>query len=404
VKLLYVNHTGQVSGGERSLLAILQGVSAAATPLVACPDGPLADALANMGIDHVGIPATDGSLKLHPRHTTCALWRMTRGALAVRSIAREHRISLIHANSIRAGIFCTLAARLGAPPTVVHVRDRLPASRVSSMSLRLLGHADALVANSRYTAASLDEAGVTQAARVLANPVDLLRFAPERVDRRAARLRLGLARDDFVAVMVAQITPWKGQEEAIRAIAEVRTRHPQAKLLLAGSAKFVSKATRYDNRAYLASLERLVAELGLSDSVRFLGECEDVPAIMRASDVLLVPSWEEPFGRSVVEAMAMGLPVVATTIGGPAEVITDGHDGLLVEPRQPELWAGAITRLLESRSFRDRLAANGRLYAQAFSIDAHTRALLHLYDDVLGTSGGRRVSSLDSVPAVEAAA
>jgi glycosyltransferase involved in cell wall biosynthesis len=389
VKVLYVNHTEHVSGAERSLLEVLRGVSPSVTPLVASPDGPLARLVIGAGIEHVVIPGTDGSLRLHPRHTPAALLAMGRAALAVRRLARENHVELVHANSIRAGLITVLARRLGAPPTIVHLRDRLPDSRAARLTLRAIAHADGLIANSRYTARSLDEAGAAHQARVLGNPVDLVRFDPDRVDHGAARAALELAASDFVVAVLAQITPWKGQEEAIRAVARVRDRHPDVKLLLVGTAKFVSRATRYDNRAYLQKLHDLVTKLDLQGDVRFVGEREDIPAVLAATDTLLVPSWEEPFGRTVVEAMAMRVPVVATNVGGPAEVITDGHDGLLLAPRKPQAWAEAIASLIERPELRERLRENGWTRSRAFSVQSHAAALLDIYMDVLERRTGR---------------
>jgi L-malate glycosyltransferase len=402
MKVLYVNHTGQVSGGEKSLLELLRGVAPAVSPLVACPDGPLVDALAEIGVPRVSIPGTDGSLKLHPRHTAAAVYGIGRGALAVRTAARRHAVDVVHANSIRAGLFATLAAERSGPPTVVHLRDRLPSSRVSTLTLRAIGRADLLIANSRYTAVSLDEAGVTRTRRVIGNPVDLDRFDPDKVDRFAARNSLGLKHSDFVATVLAQITPWKGQEEAIRSIARVRERHPDTKLLLVGSAKFLSKATRYDNAAYLEKLHRLVNELELGDHVQFLGERDDVPAVLRATDTVLVPSWEEPFGRSVIEAMAMRVPVIATNVGGPAEVIADRKNGLLLAPRAPDNWARAISNLIESPALYARIARNGRLRARAFGVDAHAEELRSVYLHVTGRRSAAPVSP-EVVPALPAA-
>ena len=383
MKVLYVNHTGQMSGGEHSLLALVRGASPAVTPIVACPDGPLVDALRDVGVPRVSIPGIDASLKLHPRHTTLALSDIARSVRAVRAAARRHDVSLVHANSIRAGLLPTMIADRHRPPTIVHLRDRLPASRISTLTLRVISRADLLIANSHYTAASLDEAGVTCVRRVIGNPVDLDRFDPDRIDRSDARAALDVAEGDYVASVLAQITPWKGQEEAILAIARVREEHPNVKLLLVGSAKFVSKTTRYDNRAYLDNLRRLVERLRLQDHVRFLGECDDVPSLLRATDALLIPSWEEPFGRSMIEAMAMGVPVIATTVGGPAEVITQRRDGMLVPPRKPEAWARAIKNLIKSPVLRARLARNGRLRARAFAVEAHVEELRREYLQVL---------------------
>ncbi len=401
MKVLYVNHTGQVSGGEKSLLEVVRGASPLVSPIVACPDGPLVDALRDVGVPRVSIPGIDASLKLHPRHTTFALSDIARGARAVRAAARRHGVSIVHANSIRAGLLPTVIADRHRPPTIVHLRDRLPASRLSTLTLRVISRADLLIANSRYTAASLDEAGVTCTRRVVGNPVDLDRFDPDRIDRSSARAALGVADCDYVALVLGQITPWKGQEEAIRAIACVREQHPNVKLLLAGSAKFVSKATRYDNRAYLDELHRLVGELHLRDDVRFLGECDDVPALLRATDTLLIPSWEEPFGRSMIEAMAMRVPVIATTVGGPAEVITERRDGVLVPPREPEAWAWAIENLIKSPALQARLARNGRLRARAYAVDAHVEELRSVYVQVINRrDGGGKPAAGVAAPAV----
>lgn len=390
VKVLYVNHTGQVSGGEKSLLELVRRASPRVSPIVACPDGPLVDALRDIAVPRVSIPGMDASLKLHPLHTTFALSDIARSARAVRAAARRHDVSVVHANSTRAGLLATLIVGRHRPPTIVHLRDRLPRSRISTFALRAISRADLVVANSHYTAASLDEAGVTCACRVIGNPVDLHRFDPNRIDRHGARAALGVADCDYVTLVLAQITPWKGQEEAIRAIARVREQHPNVRLLLGGSAKFVSRTTRYDNRAYLEGLRSLVEELDLLEHVRFLGECDDVPSLLRATDTLLIPSWEEPFGRSMIEAMAMRVPVIATTVGGPAEVITERRDGLLVPPRRPEVWARALNNLIETPALQARLARNGRLRAAAYAVDAHIEELWGVYVHVINKRYGHR--------------
>src|SRR4029077_15956433 len=106
-----------------------------------------------------------------------------------------------------------------------------------------------------------------------------------RAARAAAGAALGLPAGAAVLALIGQITPWKGQEEAVHVLARVRRSHPEAILLVVGETKFTARATRYDNRAYLERVRALVARLGLDDAVRFLGEREDVPAILRASDV-----------------------------------------------------------------------------------------------------------------------
>ena len=102
---------------------------------------------------------------------------------------------------------------------------------------------------------------------------------------------------------------------------------------------------------------------------------------MRALDVVLLPSWEEPFGRAVLEALALGVPVVATDVGGPREIITDGQEGLLRPPRDPRAWAQAIGVLAGDDQLRERMGGLGRRRVQqAFTLDQHVRSVVALYE------------------------
>jgi L-malate glycosyltransferase len=385
VRVLYVNHTGLVGGAERSLLSLLDSVAPEIETRLACPAGPLHEHAARRGHEVVAIAECAGSLKLHPVHTPIALGAMAAAAGGVLRTARRWRADVVHANSIRAGLIAEPVARVLRLPLVLHVRDCLPPSALTRRLQRSLAiRSAAVIAISRHVADAFDPQGVAPLLQVIDNPFDLARLDPGAIDRDEARSRLALGRDDWALAQIGQITPWKGQEEAIRALARIRRTHQSAVLLLVGEAKFVAAATRHDNRSYLRRLHGLVAELGLGSTVRFLGEREDVPEILRACDVALLPSWDEPFGRAVVEAMAIGTPIVATSVGGPAEIIRDGVDGLLVAPRRADLLATAICGLLEDSTRRDSIAAAGRgTAARRFGQDRHATAVTRLYREVL---------------------
>lgn len=388
MKVLYVNHTSQISGGERSLLTLLDALPAEVAAVAACPPGPLAEALRAARVSTHRLPGTSGSLRLHPWHTTRALAEMGRAALVLRRLAVRLGADLVHANTIRAGMVSALAARLGGPPVVVHVRDCLPAGRATELTRRLVANAACLISNSAYTAQCFGAERAGALSRVAHSPVDMSRFDPALITREAARARLGLAAETPVLAVVAQLTPWKAQDDAVRALARLKESQPDVRLLLVGSTKFVARATRYDNRGYLRSLEELIAQLGVGREVLLLGEREDVPEILRAVDVALVPSWEEPFGRTMVEAMAMEVPVVATEVGGPAEVIRHGEHGLLLPPRDPARWAAELGRLIEQPELRRRMGRAGRLHATAeFSAQRHAERVVAAYAEVLGDRG-----------------
>lgn len=393
MRVLYVNHTAVVSGGERSLLDLLAALPQSVEPLLATPPGTLAELAAERGIATTAITGTAGSLRVHPVHTPRAVAEMARAGLQVRRAARAHRAELVHANSIRAGIVLALA-RLGRTPTIVHVRDCLPAGRASTATLRLIGAtATVVLANSRYTAASVRARAPKARLRVVYNAVDLQRFDPQQIDRPQARARLGEpAASRLLLGVVAQLSPWKGQDTAIEALSLLCREGVDAHLMLVGSAKFVARSTRFDNEDYVARLRELIAADGLQDRVSWLGEREDVPQVMRALDVLLLPSWEEPFGRAVIEAMALGVPVVATDVGGPAEIVRDGREGYLVAPRRPSAWAQAIAKIASSADGGALMGRAGRERAAAlFTIVRHVRATLDAYERAIAENGGRPV-------------
>ena len=401
MRVLYVDSTSLVSGAQRSLLDLLAALDGRVVASVAAPPGPLLVAAGERGAETTVIRGTDVSFKLHPWHTSVALMSLGSAAAELLRAVHASRAQLIHANSVRGGLIAVPAAWLLRVPLVVHVRDVLPASRTSDLVRRvILRRADALVAISRYSARAFDPSASARRMEVIDNPIALARFDPRRLDRPRTRDELGIG-DEALLGVVGQLTPWKGQEDAIRALPQIRRVHPDAKLLVVGEAKFVAAATRFDNQAYAARLQAVVQQLGLQDAVRFLGEREDVAEIMHALDVCLVPSWEEPFGRTVVEAMAAATAVVATSVGGPAEIIDDGRTGLLVAPRSPDGLAASVLRLLEDDELRIAVARDAReAVIERFASGSHIDRVVRLYEDIAGAGRTRTalVASAEQSP------
>jgi L-malate glycosyltransferase len=390
MRVLYVNHTATVGGGEHSLVELLSGLPDDVSPTLACPEGDLARVARRLGTPVTTIAEATPSFRVDPIQTSRGLANLGRAAIAVRRAARRAHADLVHANSVRAGLIAAPFSRLGGPPLVVHVRDCLPSGAAAELTRRVIGVEAAIVlANSRYTAASFAPNGSRVTVRTVYNSVDLAVFDPALVNRAEARARIGLEPRAAALGVVAQITPWKAQDDAIRILAALRRRVPGARLLIVGEAKFARGSEMFDNPAFERSLHGLIRDLGLDGAVSFLGERTDVPQILRALDLLLVPSWEEPFGRSVIEAMSMKTPVLATSVGGPAEIVTDGIDGILLSPRKPERWAEAAARLLEAPDSLSEMTEAGRRTAAArFSREAHVRAVLAAYREAL-TGAGR---------------
>lgn len=385
MRVLFVNHTGLVSGAEHSLLTLIGGLPREVVAGLACPTGPLAEMAHERGVQIHPVRGTAGSLRLHPWHTPVAVTEMMLSGLQVARAARHSGATVVHANSLRAGLVAGIACRLCDRGLVTHVRDCLPDSSSTRLIRRLVARdADQVVAISQYVAECFRAglSGRDVRLRVIDNPVDLDRF---RADLRSSE---GSGSAGPLLAIVGQISSWKGHDTAIRALNALRRDHPHARLLVVGEVKFAGAATRLDNRGYLTELHRLVRELRIEDAVEFLGERDDVSQIMARADAILVPSIEEPFGRTVAEAMAVGTPVVATTVGGPAELIKDGVTGLLAPPGEPVAWSSAIQRIVEHPEWAREMGRRaGDTARERFATERHVAAMMEVYESVEAASG-----------------
>lgn len=198
-------------------------------------------------------------------------------------------------------------------------------------------------------------------------------------DSQAARRALGLAPDGLAVGIVGRLIEQKGIADAIDAFARVAPGRAGVELLIAGE----GPARR--------ALERRAATSPSGERVRFLGWRSDRQAVMCALDLLMAPSLREGFGLAVLEAMALGIPVIATRVGGLSELVAEGETGLLVPPADPPALAAALHRMLEDPALRRRLGEAGRARARRdFTIGRMAEETLAVYREFSGAGPGRR--------------
>jgi glycosyltransferase involved in cell wall biosynthesis len=380
MKVLFYNHTGQVSGAERMLLMILARLDQRDfDPLVICPErGPLLEMATNLGVPVESVPLLEARFTWR---VDCLLRYLKSFLLVIRQLRRKVASTgpdLIHANSIRAGLVAT-AATLGLKTRVVwHLHDLLPRHPLST-GVRIFAF---LCARTRMIAVSMAVkenfggaiTGLMSRITVILNAIDVDRFQPNEYARRQVRDELNLTENQPVIGIVGQLTPRKGQLELIRAFAKVVAERPEAVLLVVGAPLF-NRDHEYEQR-----LRDTSRQLGISDQVHLLGARNDVAAIMQALDLLVINSSAEPFGLVALEAMACGTPVLAAGCDGLAEIIEHGVDGWLIPTGDEETLVASIVSLSRQPALRTQLAEQGKKHvASRFSADRYVAELQAFY-------------------------
>jgi glycosyltransferase involved in cell wall biosynthesis len=246
------------------------------------------------------------------------------------------------------------------------------------LDFRLLRYPDAVVAVSQDVRRRLEAAGVPSSRiTVIPNAVDLPTTAP-RLEGGSWRASLGLSPLRPVVSVIGRLSPEKGQDVFLRACGVARRCGTPFTAVLVGEGPSTT------------SLRAQVEDAGLSPIVRFAGYHSDVSAVYRESDIIVIPSRSEGLPNVLLEAMALGKPVIATNAGGIPEVIRNGVNGVLVPIADPESMARAMSMLLTSAEQRAILGRNAAATAPAFSPSTRAQRILALYDEVTATTASCR--------------
>src|SRR5207302_1237241 len=303
---------------------------------------------------------------------TFALWRM---------LCRV-RPEVVHTHTSKAGSVGRLAAWLAGIPVVIHTpHGHLFYGYYGRFLSSLVCFGERFLARLTDRIVTLTDRGAEEHVRykiagqqkfvTIHGGNSLAPFRSMRVNATFKRRELGLPPEGPIIGTVGRLVPIKGHTWLIRAVPRVLAEFPQACVVLIGDGPLRGE------------LKELTAELGISPHVVFLGTRHDIPECLTALDLFVLPSLNEGMGRALVEAMAVGCPVVATCVGGIPDVVTDGATGLLVPPRDDRALADAILTLLRDRRL---LAAYGeaaqRRVDERFDIETMVRSIERLYDEV----------------------
>ena len=360
--VLFVNDSLAMGGIETMIRDFALGLDPqryAAAVAVFRPGGQLAEELLRAGMSVTSLDKRDGL-------DIGLVFRLRRHI-------REVGATVVHSHNYSAWFYCALASAGLRDVRLVHTEHSrvMPLARRRWLERWLSRVTRAVVAVSGDVARSLvHDIGVDRRrVGLIANGVNLTRFRPDDVARRAMRTALGIRDGAVVFGILARLVPVKSHKTLVEAFRQLRQRIPDAHLIIAGDGPC------------RAELERQIAEAGLDGHVHLLGEVHDGERVLNGLDVYVLSSVDEGMNLTLLEAMGTALPVIATAVGGNPEVVTSGETGLTVPALQPAAMAEAMETLARDRELRRAMGVRGRARVEeAFSQRRTLEDYMSLYD------------------------
>lgn len=379
-RMLVLDHTAQEGGAELALVRLSRQLNAIGgdVSVLLFADGPLRARLKETGVRTAVLPL-DTNVATASRHEILVLRRLLRTvATAVRFVPRlvrtirGSRADIVVANTLKSAVFATLAAPLSGRPWVWHIHDRIAPDYLPHL----------VVFGLRFLAAVAPRA-------IIVNSQATLFTLPKLARRRATIAYPGLPAEAFMQALpfvppavgiVGRLSPTKGQREFIRAAVTVSADFPDLRFRVVGGALF-------GEGAYESEVRALAARTGIADRIEFTGWVANAAVHVRDLTLLVHASpVPEPFGQVVVEAMAAGVPVIATAAGGVSEILDESSvgrelpsegwretpTGVLVRPGDADALAAAIGAALVDHDGRARRAIAARKDAEARFTIEHT--------------------------------
>jgi len=394
IRTLFIAHDAGLYGAQRSLLELVRSLdpNVVQSYVVAPRIGAFTEAVICNGIPIFVLPlsywvvARSSIPDTRHRSYPALLQGLGKRVANICALIEQHSIDVVYTNTVTC-IDGALAAHATGKPHVWHLREHVSAHGalralfpawcltrpIAQLSAHVVVTSTAL--RSAYSAIPSDRISV------VFNGVDCATFSPDPTGRAVLLKELGLSPPTKLVTIIGVINEAKGHLLFVQAAARVKRQYGDVAFLIIGG----------DADAYVEKVKMGVRDYGLDACFRFMGWRHDVPNILRGTDALVVASQQEPFGRTIIEAMATGVPVVATRCGGPEEVIKNGETGFLVHTKDATGMGDAIVSILLDPELGRRFGIAGRAKVEErFSNRANADAIQSILERVAVSKGCQR--------------
>jgi glycosyltransferase involved in cell wall biosynthesis len=383
-KICFLSHTSELNGAELNLLQILEEIDRTKydPSLVVPREGLLSEAAEKLGIETDIVPAKWWLTEREKVWKQPISWIWNR--LAIRVLARriaQKRVDLIFSNSSASAIGA-LAAKKTQTPHIWYIHELLGGKAPqltymygqNALAKKILGLSCRVLVNSLATEAFFEDKTHVQ---LVYNGIRFQDIDGHETKALAHQWELG--DKDVVFGMVGKICKEKGQREVIEALQKIGYDRP-IKLLIVGDVK---------SRAYFAELQRICKTGDICGRVIFTGYRRDVYRVLSLMDCLVVASHAESFGRTIIEAMSVKIPVIAVKSGGIPEIIVQGTNGFLLDSRDPDVIKEGMVSFLENKDIHRRAAEEGFLTVkEKFLLSAQVKKIEHALEACFGEERG----------------
>lgn len=291
--------------------------------------------------------------------------------LRLRRILKKESIRILHTHNFSAWLYGAVAARRIKGLRHVHTEHSNVDKKRRALAERVLSYFTNIVVcvSKDVRQSMIENQGILpERVTVIHNGVDIEKFRPDPEKRIFCRTKLSVKQNTPLIGIVARLAPIKNHASLLKAFSKLSEDMPDLELLVVGDGELKNKLVKQTN------------EMNLTRRVLFLGERQDIPELLNAIDVFVLPSLSEGHNMTLLEAMATGLPVVATSVGGNLEIVEDGVTGYLIPSKQPEILGQKIAMLLKNETLRSQMGKRGRtIVLKHFDMQKMTKAYQALY-------------------------
>ena len=364
MKVLIISNSYFFSGAEKSLLDYLEKSNNTQNYFLCISNADTETIKTFSKYNTIRLPLIWFSFTYNPIILINYLFNIIFISIKIILIMSERKIDIIYSNTIKAQIYCLFIKLLTGKTVLWHVRDN---TRSGFLKWILTKISDKIICNSNHILKQFSE---SSKCLVIYNGVDLFTFSSNGIINENIREKLNLPKYTILIAQVGQITEWKKQLDFIYCANKILQKETNIHFLIVGD----DLSGNEEN--YLNQIKNEIMRLRLNNNITLIGHKIDIREVYTQIDILLHTAIDEPFGRVLIEAMAMEKPVVAYNCGGPKEIILNGETGFLIEPHNYTEMAQKTILLLNSRTMREKFGKNGRVrVSEYFNLNEYTRKI-----------------------------